>query len=1674
MKKKLVIKLFSAAMAISIAFTQGGVCYAAATAGDIQITGTEDSKATEPGASDPDAEKKDGDEPGETDPEATDSKDAEAIDPEAADPEADTEVTDPDEIEPDPDAVDPEASVPGEIAEPEVTDLPEGINPMPEDFTLSEEQKDMKEAVRDHDVLDDLSDFVEGHDYVKNEVIALADSREEAEAIAAAYSGELVEYAYGIATISLADSKLSVKEAFEYALDDELELPLVEPNYITYFEKPIARKPMRGDQAALGGAVPTGNGFLDRWWNDGYNDPYINQDEATNQGAYQWHHRMVNSYSAWGVTTGDPDIVVAVVDTGVKASHTDLDDNIDHTDLSADGFTHYTDDSFGHGTHVAGIIAGELNDQMGAGIAPGVKILPIDVTSKDPGVQPGGMDDADIARALNALVYGGTRKADIVNMSLGGPTYTAVLQEAVNNLYKSGVTVVVAMSNNRANQVSYPTCFDHVIAVCSVDESGARSTFSNYGPWADVSAPGTDIWSADFEDVNDYVSMDGTSMACPIVSGACALYMSAHGHVDPDTMERVIRSSVSGSAGAGTGTGILDLARMFGGDTTAPKITLTAADASAIAEVQDGKKYTAPYSVAGDAIISFTPMNFGGSQEGNENTAIVYTTNGSTPAVSGGQVVNGTLYDKSTPLTVSSISTATAPTKVTLRALAVTGMGVTSKVSTLIFTYDPALTGKDSRMNEFKVEILNAPANMTAGKSIKLESRVTNLTDPQAAPSQAVTWRIEGYEDGDMSKARIHATNGTLTTAAGQTGTLIVYCTTADSRYSATARIKVVSANDLPLIKDMAINEGKAAELRFDYDGEFATGQSKEISITKLTDTAGHNLLTDDTDKSFQWITSDSKVVTVEKKDGKSATITAVSAGSAAITCKAMDGSGKSARINVKVISDRRVASISIVSALDPTLTLKLLHNSVGNESEEPNRIQVKMTNTDGSTCTVAPLWTSSNTKVAVVEGSGKSVQVKPVARGTAVITAAAQDGSGKKASVKIEVFQLAKSVKVNGQRYIAEGATAQFTATVLPANTNNKKVSWELVDNPDPANITIAQNGKVTVKKGATYDVDDTVTVKATAVDGGHAEHYVTFNIRPKATKVTLSLATESDKATIATFARGAYSNTTNLKATVDNGTALSFTINNPKIATVTDNGDNTATVTAVGKGTAVITAAAQDGSGKRATFKVNVLQLVNSIAITGQSNIAVGNKAQFKATVLPANANNKGIDWYLLDENGALLGADKGVGINAKGQVTVSKDCTAGTIFKVFASPKDTGFDAWPAANCSVATCRVTDRKVGAVSVRVDDSSFNSDVNSPGYNKAGALTAIRLYDTNIPIEGSDVDERTIKLKGSNDTGAAMGWSSSNARIVTVNGTEDGSVTVTALKTGTANITCIALDGSGKKAVVKVTVIKPASGIRLVLPSNITMCSGGHDGNFAMGKSISPKVVLGNAFGKPSVGKVSWEYQFGVSVNGSYFYNYDADMAVRKSKKFGTFSSGRINAASEKNCREGLKEYVTKLVDVGTIEGPVNYAIFEPTIWVKATTTDGTGYSSASFYYFVKPAKNMFLYDKDDYNNNGGRMRPVKNWTAEPAEPDEPDENVHYEPKDFVLYFDGGDTLEFIVHSSNPKAATGFVGADRDENGNLIDYYLVVYPYGKGSTNLKITALDGTGKSCSLNVKVK
>ncbi|MDY6796389.1 MAG: DUF5719 family protein [Actinomycetota bacterium] len=247
-------------------------------------------------------------------------------------------------------------------------------------------------------------------------------------------------------------------------------------------------------------------------------DTRVSVDSSCKNTYYtnQWYLPQIGADRAWEVEVGRDDVVVAVVDTGVDASHPDLAGRILSGYDFVDGDGSACDHN-GHGTHVAGIIAASGEDGTGVtGLAWRIRILPVKV-----------LDDGGrgyYSDVIEGIRYAADNGAGVINLSLGGGADSRALQEAVDYALSRGVAVAAAAGNDGLDSLSYPAACKGVIAVGATDSDDRPASFSNRGEGLDLMAPGVSIYS-DYPG-GSYAYMSGTSMAAPQVAGAMALLYS--------------------------------------------------------------------------------------------------------------------------------------------------------------------------------------------------------------------------------------------------------------------------------------------------------------------------------------------------------------------------------------------------------------------------------------------------------------------------------------------------------------------------------------------------------------------------------------------------------------------------------------------------------------------------------------------------------------------------------------------------------------------------------------------------------------------------------------------------------------------------------------------------------------------------------------------------------------------------------------------------------------------------------------------------------------------------------------------------------------------------------------------------------------------------------------------
>lgn len=336
----------------------------------------------------------------------------------------------------------------------------------------------------------------------------------------------------------------------------------------------------------------------------------------------QWHLPQIAAPAGWDISQGSAQVVVAVIDSGVDPSHADLASKL----LPGYSFlTNTTDarDVLGHGTAVsgtAGALGGNLTGVAGVALqSPVLPLVVLDATNY-----------ASYANIASAIMYAADHGAKVMNISIGGSSYSATLQSAVDYAWSKGAVLVASAMNNASSTPMYPAALERVMAVSATDRNDQLASFSNYGTWIDVAAPGVAIYTT--TNGGGYGAWNGTSFASPLVAGLAALVFATQPGLSNTQVVDLIRqqSDDLGALGydASFGYGRINISKTLRAaqtttpfvDTTAPVVSITApvnnslvsgtvtiavnaSDDVAVASVQlyiDGKLYgtdtSAPFS----------------------------------------------------------------------------------------------------------------------------------------------------------------------------------------------------------------------------------------------------------------------------------------------------------------------------------------------------------------------------------------------------------------------------------------------------------------------------------------------------------------------------------------------------------------------------------------------------------------------------------------------------------------------------------------------------------------------------------------------------------------------------------------------------------------------------------------------------------------------------------------------------------------------------------------------------------------------------------------------------------------------------------------------------------------------------------------------------------------------
>jgi len=337
------------------------------------------------------------------------------------------------------------------------------------------------------------------------------------------------------------------------------------------------------------------------------NHVYRVHDSKPNDPLYsaQWYHREVGAAQVWDRLPVDTEIIIGVIDTGIEYTHPDLQNCIwvnrkedlnhnmilDSTDINGldDDGNGYVDDVVGwdftdaprfrdsgdyldpdndpadeyfngHGTQIAGILAAEIDNNIGiAGLLPHLKVMNLRA-----GTANGYLEEDDVARAILYAMQNGAR---VINMSFGDTEVSRFLSDVLFYAYSKGMVLVASAGNSADNQIHFPAALSETIAVGASNKAQQRAGFSSWGGLLDLIAPGEDLIACSRK--AGYNNVQGTSFSAPMVSAAAGMMLMLQPDFSNENVRRALRSSARDIDVMGwdpyTGSGILDFPRLMDG-----------------------------------------------------------------------------------------------------------------------------------------------------------------------------------------------------------------------------------------------------------------------------------------------------------------------------------------------------------------------------------------------------------------------------------------------------------------------------------------------------------------------------------------------------------------------------------------------------------------------------------------------------------------------------------------------------------------------------------------------------------------------------------------------------------------------------------------------------------------------------------------------------------------------------------------------------------------------------------------------------------------------------------------------------------------------------------------------------------------------------------------------------
>ena len=630
------------------------------------------------------------------------------------------------------------------------------------------------------------------------------------------------------------------------------------------------------------------------------------------------------------------------------------------------------------------------------------------------------------------------------------------------------------------------------------------------------------------------------------------------------------------------------------------------------------------------------------------------------------------------------------------------------------------------------VEIYSGDKNVTG------ETLYLNGTEGAELALTAKLYPTDGKEGVTWKSSNtkvLTVEDGTVRYVAG-TGTVTVTATANDgSKKSASVKVQVGL-----LTQSVTITEPETTVLR----------SGKSLTLKATTEPVKPTV----SGVTFRLVNASDSVYATVAANGKVTAKTVNEPHAVQVVAASKDGQAKSEPITLTILPKSNqtlilksgtdyVTKTTLIRNIGETIELKAYTLDVS--SEVPTEVEAENVT-----------WKSSNAKVATVNETGK---VSCNAKGKATISALV-DGKVQ-ATVTVSVTTLVESLTIGsktGTFTVASGKKLNLTAAVAPAEAANKAVTWAITEGSEYAKIS--GSGVVTANKNLTVPV--TVTVQAAAKDGSGVTAQQEITVNPLSYGVEIKRPNASENTTLVWDM--ADQNVIQLSAKVYPLSAeqsVTWKSSNAKVASI----DASGKITCLKAGTVTITATANDGSGKKASFKLQIVKLMKSLGLVDVS-VAGGKSVTLKPVIGPADVTNKKLTWSV-SEN------EYGIKINGSGKVSTKAVTEPVNVTATVSALDGSGVSA---------SCEVT---VYPATTKVTISA-----------KGGELPASISVDTTLELTASSLPENTANV---------YTWKSSNEKIAAV----DANGVVTAIKAGKVKITCTAADGTNKSASVTLKIVE-------------------------------------------------------------------------------------------------------------------------------------------------------------------------------------------------------------------------------------------------------------------------